>query len=162
MKKDNSVRLYNIMFPIWFLFFFPLLWLVMLPVNFGVDSLVLMLSAKRQGLEERKALWKKHILPVWGIGFLSDILGAMLVVVFYFIWCGLDSMGIATEFNPILFPGTILIALPGVILAGFLIYWLNRKLTFRKSQLEPAVIHKLCLHLALWTAPYTMLIPLYG
>ena len=57
MKKDNSVRLYNVMFPIWFLFFFPALWLVILPVYFGVDTLVLMLSAKRQGIEERKALW---------------------------------------------------------------------------------------------------------
>ena len=53
------------MFPIWFLFFFPVLWLVMLPVNFGVDSLVLMLSARKQGVEDRKALWKKHILPIW-------------------------------------------------------------------------------------------------
>ena len=67
MKKNNSVRLYNVMFPVWFLFFIPYLWLVILPVNFGVDSLVLMLSAKKQGVEDRKALWKKHILPVWGM-----------------------------------------------------------------------------------------------
>ena len=160
--RKNDVRLYNVLFPIWFLFLFPQLWVIMLAVNFIVDSLVVYFSARRQGLTDRLGLWKKHILPVWGIGFLSDILGAALVVALYFVWCWLDTMGIATEFNPILFPGTILIALPGVILAGFLIYWLNRKLTFRKSQLDPQVIHRLCLHLALWTAPYTMLIPLYG
>ena len=83
MKKDNSIRLYNVMFPVWFLFFIPYLWLVILPVNFGVDSLVLMLSAKKQGVEDRKALWKKHILPVWGIGFLSDLIGAGLVFLIY-------------------------------------------------------------------------------
>ena len=159
MKKE--VRLYNVLFPIWFLFLFPQLWMIMLPVNFVVDSLVLYLSARRQGLENRLGLWKKRILPIWGIGFLSDLLGAGLVVLLYFGWCYLDIQG-AELFNPILFPGTTLMALPGVALAGWLIYIFNKKLTFRNSGLDPAVVHKICLHLALWTAPYTMLIPLYG
>ena len=159
MKKDNSVRLYNVMFPIWFLFFFPVLWLVMLPVNFGVDSLVLMLSAKKQQVEDRKALWKKHILPVWGIGFLSDLIGAAVLIPLYLLI--VESPLVDSFLNPVYFPGSIITAIPGVILAGFMIYILNRKLTFRKSTLDPAVIHKLCLHLAIFTAPYTMLIPLY-
>ena len=159
MKKDNSVRLYNIMFPIWFLFFFPLLWLVMLPVNFGVDSLVLMLSARKQQVENRKQLWKKHILPVWGIGFLSDILGAALLIPIYILL--VETPLVDTFLHPVYFPGSVITAIPGVILAGVLIYFLNKKLTFRKSELDAAVIHKLCLHLAIFTAPYTMLIPLY-
>ena len=159
--KRKDVRLYNVLFPIWFLLFFPQIWLIMLSVNFIVDSLVIYFSARRQQLDGGLALWKKHILPVWGIGFLSDLLGALLVVILYFVWCGFDAQGIEL-LNPILFPGTTLIAIPGVLLAGWLIYWLNRKLTFRKSDLDPIVIHKLCLHLALFTAPYTMLIPLYG
>ena len=132
---------------------------VILPVNFGVDSLVLMLSARKQGVEDRKSLWKRHILPVWGIGFLSDLLGSALLLGIYVLLA--ESPLVDTWMNPIFFPGSVIMAIPGVILAGFLIYILNKKLTFRKSQLEPAVIHKLCLHLALWTAPYTMLIPLY-
>ena len=159
MKKDNSVRLYNVMFPIWFFFFFPVTWLLILPVNFGVDSLVLMLSARKQQLEERKALWKKHILPVWGIGFLSDLIGAGLVFLIYLVVA--DSPLVDTWMNPVYFPGTCIISLPGVVLAGVMIYFLNKKLTFRKSELDPMVIHKLCLHLAIFTAPYTMLIPLY-
>ena len=39
MKNHRSVRLYNVMFPIWFFFFFPIVWLLILPVNFLVDSL---------------------------------------------------------------------------------------------------------------------------
>ena len=85
MKQNRSIRLYNVMFPIWFFFFLPPIWLVMLPVNFGVDTLVLMLSARRQQVEDRKALWKKHILPVWGIGFLSDLIGAGLVFLIYLV-----------------------------------------------------------------------------
>ena len=159
MKKDNSIRLYNVMFPIWFFFFLPITWLLILPVNFGVDSLVLMLSARKQQVEDKKALWKKHILPVWGIGFLSDLIGAGLVFLIYLAVA--ESPLVDTLMNPVLFPGTTIISIPGVILAGFMIYILNKKLTFRKSTLDAAVIHKLCLHLAIFTAPYTMLIPLY-
>ena len=159
MKQNRSIRLYNVMFPIWFFFFLPPIWLVMLPVNFGVDTLVLMLSARRQQVEDRKALWKKHILPVWGIGFLSDLIGAGLVFLIYLVVA--ESPLVDTWMNPVLFPGTTIISIPGVVLAGVMIYILNRKLTFRKSALDPAVIHKLCLHLAVFTAPYTMLIPLY-
>lgn len=159
MKHKNSIKLYNVMFPIWFFFFFPIVWLIILPVNFLVDSLVLWLSAKRQQVDQRKTLWKKNILPVWGIGFLSDLIGAGLVFLIYLIVA--ESPLVDTWMNPVYFPGTCIISLPGVALAGWLIYILNKKLTFRKSQLDPAVIHKLCLHLAIFTAPYTMLIPLY-
>ena len=156
MKNHRSVRLYNVMFPIWFFFFFPIVWLLILPVNFLVDSLVVLLSAKRQKLEMPKSLWKKHILPVWGIGFLSDLIGAGLTFGLYWLFAEIFNL------NVHLFPGATLISIPGTILAGVLIYFLNRKLTFRKSQLDPVAIHKLCLYLAIFTAPYTMLIPLYG
>ena len=156
MKNHRSVRLYNVMFPIWFFFFFPIVWLLILPVNFLVDSLVVLLSAKRQKLEMPKSLWKKHILPVWGIGFLSDLIGAGLTFGLYLLFAEIFNL------NVHLFPGATLISIPGTIAAGVLIYFLNRKLTFRKSQLDPVAIHKLCLHLAILTAPYTMLIPLYG
>ena len=98
-------------------------------------------------------------LYVWGIGFLSDLIGAALLFPI-FLLIG-ESPLVDGFLNPVLFPGATITAIPGVILAGFMIYFLNKKLTFRKSTLDAAVIHKLCLHLALWTAPYTMLIPLY-
>lgn len=159
MNAKRSIRLYNVMFPIWFFLFMPPLWLIILPVNFLVDSLVLWLSAKKQEIQERKTLWKKHILPIWGIGFLCDLIGAGLIFLIYLIM--VEIPGLVDVFNPILFPGTTIISLPGVLLAGVLIYWVNRKLTFRKSELDAAAIHRLCLHLAIFTAPYTMLIPLY-
>lgn len=159
MKKE--IRLYNVLFPIWFLLLFPQLWLVMLPVNFLVDSLVILLSARHQRLEDTRALWKKSILPVWIIGFICDLAGAGLTVLLYFGWCLLDTMDIQL-FNPILFPGTTLIAIPGLILSGILIYFVNKRFAFRKLDLDAATVHTLCLHLAIFTAPYTMLIPLYG
>lgn len=154
--KKNDIRLYNVLFPIWFFFFFPQVWLIILPLNFVADSLVVYFSARRQQIGDRLKLWTRSILPVWIIGFASDFIGAGLIFVIYNITCMIPG------FNPILFPGTTLISLPGVALAGYAIYWLNRKFSFRKSGLTDVQIQKLCLHLALWTAPYTMLIPLYG
>jgi hypothetical protein len=145
-------------FPIWLMFVWPTyLWLLIIPANFIIDSLVLYGSAKHQNLTERGSLWKKHILPIWIIGFLSDFIGAGLVFLIYIV---LDNYpGVP---NLILFPGTTLVSIPGLILSGVLIYVLNRIITFRNANLDPAQIHKLCLHLAIFTAPYAFLIPIYG
>lgn len=153
--KNHSIRLYNVMFPIWYLFFLPPVWIVMLPVNFLFDSLVLWGSSRHQHLPEPRTLWKKHILPVWIIGFLCDIAGAGLTFLLFLLFVETSPLNLAR------FPGSTLISIPGTILAGVLIYYVNRKLTFRRSTLDSATLHRLCLHLALFTAPYTMLIPLY-
>ena len=81
--KKKDIRLYNVLFPIWFYLLFPQVWLLILSVNFLIDSLVVYFSTKQQGLENAKALWKDHILPVWGIGFLSDLIGAGLIFGIY-------------------------------------------------------------------------------
>lgn len=156
MKKN--VRLYNMIFPIWLMFLWPTyLWLLILPANFLIDSLVVYLSSRHQLLPDRFSLWKKHILPIWLIGFFSDLMGAGLVFLIYIILENYPGMP-----NLILFPGTTLVSIPGVLLAGVLIYVLNRFFTFHKSGLDTKDVHKLCLYLAIFTAPYAFLIPLYG
>lgn len=155
MKKDT--KLYNVLFPIWFFLLFPQTWLLILPVNFIVDSLVLILSFKYLKLGDIKCLWKKSILKVFAIGFISDILGALLTL-----GVMLLTDWLLPAVNTALFPGTTLIALPGVILAGFLIYILNKRFSFKKTEIELNYVKKICLYLAVFTAPYTMLIPLYG
>lgn len=169
MKKE--FRLYNVLFPMWMFWYLPLAaellqysWvfrfivLAVLLGNFAVDSLVVCLAAKRMGLEDRRQLWKKSIWRVWGIGFLCDFIGAALIF-------GLALL-LSDVFNApwsfVTFPSTTLIALPGVLLAGVLIYFINRKFSFAKCGLDPAQVRKLSLALAVFTAPYTMLIPLYG
>ena len=39
-------KLYNVLFPIWVLVFFPIFWLVALPANFLIDTIVLLISLK--------------------------------------------------------------------------------------------------------------------
>lgn len=156
MKKE--IRLYNVLFPVWMFFLIPTAaWLLILPGNFLVDTLVLVLWMYHRKIEEKKQLWKKTILPVWLLGFLSDFIGAGLTLGVLFL---LEELAPNAALH--LFPVTTLMALPGVVLAGVLIYFLNRRFVFRKSGLSPEEIRSVCLTLALWTAPYTMLIPLYG
>ena len=48
MKRSKAVRLYNVLFPIWFLMYLFPSWLppVMLVFNFAFDTLVLALAAR--------------------------------------------------------------------------------------------------------------------
>lgn len=151
MKRQD--RIYNVLFPIWLFWLWPSpAWLLILPANFAVDSLVLILALKWRRVGEKLEVWKRSILKIWVIGFLSDLAGAALIF-------GLSAL---TGEIYVLFPGTTLISLPGVILAGVLIYFLNRRFSFRRCAAEPELVHALSLALAVFTSPYAMLIPLYG
>lgn len=154
----NNVKLYNVMFPIWFFFFYPtFLWLIILPVNFVIDSLVVYFCVKKQAVADFKPLYKKSILKVWFFGFLADFLGGFVCLL---------TMDLFTRFLPrietVLFPGSFIPSIPGVLVAGVLIYVLNRFVSFRKTNLTKQQIHYFSLMLAIFTAPYTMLIPIYG
>ncbi len=163
MQKNTvkkSIRLYNVMFPLWFFFFYPtVLWLIIIPVNFVIDTLVLFLSAKHEGVEDRKTLWKQTILRIFLIGFLSDAIGGLACLGILVLSDFIPFMETLSNLSSIL--TQFVSGIPGVIVAGFLIFFLNRWLSFRKTDLSKETIHKICLALAIFTAPYTMLIPLY-
>ena len=151
-------RLYNVLFPIWMFYLFPTqLWLILLPANFMIDSFVLWLSMRRIGAVNPREIWKRSIVRVWGLGFLSDIIGALLTLGLFFL---IDAARLSWDVY--LFPGTTLLAVPGVLLSAVLIYMLDRRYAFKECALDEAQIHKLSLALAVLTAPYAMLIPLYG
>lgn len=150
MKKT---KLYNVMFPIWLFFLYPtIVWLVILPVNFAVDSIVVLLSCK----ENKKEIWKKSILKVWLLGFASDFLGGAVALS---AMLALEKLNINTSFDALVY--STIISIPAVIVAGILIYFLNKFFSFKNTPLEKQQIHRLCLYLAIFTAPYAMLIPGY-
>ena len=157
MRKIDS-RLYNVLFPMWMFYLFPTqIWLVILPANFVIDSLVLWLSMRRIGIAEQRETWRRSIFRVWGIGFLSDVLGALLTLGLFFL---VNAAKLSWDIY--LFPGTTLFAIPGVLLSAVIIYMLDKRYAFRECALDETQVHKLCLALAVLTAPYAMLIPLYG
>ncbi len=155
---NKETKIYNILFPAWMFFLLPTAaWLVIIPGNFAIDSLVTLLGLKHLGVEERMPVYKKSIVKTWLFGFLSDFVGAGLIMLIMF---ALDAW--APNLDLFYFPGATLLAVPGVILAGVLIYVLNRKFAFRGTGLDDETIRRISRILAIFTTPYLMLIPLYG
>ena len=150
MKK--TIRLYNVIMPIWLMFLYPtFLWLLILPLNFLIDSLVVLIVKRVRSIEPTRRVWQSSIFKVWVFGFLSDFLGAGVVLLMELLFSGM--------INTYRFPGLTLISIPGVLVAGVLIYLFNRYISFRRCELEPSDVKAMALSLAIATAPYTMLIP---
>lgn len=149
MKK--SIKIYDIVFPLWVFFLFPLTMPIALGLNFLVDSLVLYIAARFLKLENKAFVWRKSILKIWLLGFLSDIIGALLNLALFFILIPIFDNFLAFT----------LISIPGIILAGYLIYLFGKKFYFSKTNLSDEQIKKLSLTFAIFTAPYLMMIPVW-
>ena len=144
-NKKKDVKLYNVLFPFWMLLLFPQVWLIVLPGNFLIDSIVLIISMFALKMTEKKQRYKRHILQIWGFGMLSDIIGAAYM--FLLMWAfEVGSMG-----------DELYLTIPALIISAVLIFVLNYFVTFRKS--DKVLRLKLALTFAIITAPYTFLIP---
>ena len=158
MRKD--VKLYNIIFPMWSVYFygifFPPLWLILLPANFLVDTLVLLFLFHRLGIAEKKALYKKSIWRTWGFGFLADIIPSTLLVVISWDDIPFNPYDTLTSLPAFLFTTA------GVVLAGVLIYFFHMKWVWKKIDIEESQKRKIALGMAVLTAPYLMYLPPLG
>jgi len=174
----SGTRLYNMLFPIWMLTFMPSMWLIALPVNFVVDSAVLLIMltvlARRRGEVGFKPWgdWARSVFLTWIFGFISDLVAAGFV----FFW-GVGPtliMGDQTPFgawwsrnvaepimaNPFESIFSVLFVLMSIGLGGLLIYFLNKNMSLRLTRsLDVPEIKRTALVLAIVTAPWTMLLP---
>ncbi|MBQ9940073.1 MAG: hypothetical protein IJO74_00830 [Clostridia bacterium] len=142
-KKD--VKLYNVLFPFWMLLLFPQVWLIVLPENFIIDSLVLIISMLALKIPRKKQFYKHHILKIYGFGILSDIIGSAYM--FLLMWAfEVGSMG-----------DELYLTLPALFISAVLIFILNYFVTLKKT--DKILRFKLSLIFAIITAPYTFLIP---
>ena len=115
-------RLYNVLFPMWLFYLLPTgVWLIILPANFLIDSLVLYFGGRYLHIKDLVKLWKRCIFRIWVIGFISDILGALLILAVALL---VDK--ICPEWNTFYFPGATLIAVPGVLLSAVSIFLLTK------------------------------------
>ena len=73
--KKKSIKLYNVIFPIWLLWLIPMTWVIVLPANFLIDLLVVVLTMKYLKVKEIKLNAKSVILKVWIFGFIADFIG---------------------------------------------------------------------------------------
>ena len=156
MRRDS--RLYNILFPIWLFYLIPTgIWLIIFPANFVIDSLVLYIAMKHYSSDGFADVWRKSILRIWGIGFICDLAGAFLIMAIEIL-----RGYMLPSINTFYFPGATIIAIPGVLLSGVLIYRIDRVYAFKNCNMEMGLVKKLSWALSIFTAPYAMLIPLYG
>ena len=143
--ENKNIKLYNVLFPFWMLLLFPQMWAIVLPGNFIIDSIVLIISMFALKMTEKKQFYKRHIFQIWGFGMLSDIVGAAYM--FLLMWTfEVGSMG-----------DELYLTIPALIISAALIFVLNYFVTFRKS--DKALRLKLALIFTIVTAPYTFLIP---
>lgn len=149
MKKE--IRLYNVLFPFWMLLLFPVVWAIVIPGNFVVDSAVLIVSMICFKTESKKEFYKKNILKIFVFGMISDIVGASYMLVMMLVF-EVGRMG-----------DELYLTLPGLLISAVCIFVLNYFLTFRKYDKSTRLRYALVF--AIVTAPYTFLVPsswLYG
>ena len=138
------MKLYNILFPIWLLFLVPTIWLIAIPLNFIIDSIILFISMKVFKIEDKKNFYLKHIFFIFLFGFLSDMLGALMLLTITVISSSISGL-------------ELWLALIGVVVASFFIFFFNYSFTFRKIEEEQR--RKLALIFAFFSAPIAFLIP---
>lgn len=159
MRRD--IKLYNLIFPMWGIYFFSLVFLyfyiLLLPANFIVDTVMLFLIFALLKLPGKKELYKESIWKAWGFGFLADILASGVLV-------GVHMTGML-PFNPYLPISTVaafVFTTGGVVMAGILIYFFHMKWVWKDVEIEEAQKRKIALGMAILTAPYMMYLPPLG
>lgn len=162
----KHIKLYNVIFPIWFLLFFPPVILLTFVGNLVIDSLVLVLCffvfrlAETQ--KDLKTFYRNSILKVWLFGFLADFIGGVLL----FVINSTDSfLGIpyeiisAINYDPFSQAGAVVIIACAMLLSAVLIFLFNYKFTFKNQIQEKTLKFKTSLTIAIITMPWTFLLP---
>lgn len=161
----RQTRLYNILLPVWLLWIFPQVWLVILPGNLAIDCAVLLLALAALRCTAKKAVLRRTWWRIWVNGFLADAAGVA--------WMALGMFAAAYggdwwEENLTPITGSPFRTLPafvwtlaGVAIAGACIYFLDRRSLRRCPELGERQRHRAALALAVATAPWLFLIPMY-
>ena len=166
--NKKSVKLYNLIFPVWIAWLYPITWVAIVPLNILVDFLVTLLALKLMKIENPMAIIKKSLAKTVALGFVADIIATAVLMILSFGINGTRN-NIAKWFYdnisiPILndyyeTPWGILVMVLAVMFAGFLVYVFNRKFSFKNTDLSESQIKKVSMTLAIITAPYLFLIP---
>jgi len=163
----KQVKLYNVIFPIWFILFFPPIIFITLAGNYIIDSLVVIgcffiykLSSKQQ--VNFKTFYKKSIIKVWLFGFLADIIGVAILFITGILG---GSLGIPHDwltginFDPFNHPAAVVIITFAMLISGLFIFLFNYNITFKNQIEEKKLRFKVALTIAIITIPWTFLLP---
>lgn len=162
----KQVKLYNVIFPIWFLLFFPPVILITLLGNYVIDSLVIIVCFKVFKLVELniglKTFYIKSIFKAWMFGFIADIIGASLLFIVGMLG---DGLGISNQlisginYDPFSHPLAVGIIVFAMLVSALLILLFNYKFTFTRLIEDKKLRFKVALTMAVVTIPWTFLLP---
>lgn len=144
-ETKKNVTLYNVLFPLWMILLFPKIWLIVLPGNFIIDSLVFLLGMLALRMENKKQWYKKCIVKIFGFGLLADMIGSTYMFLMTFVF----QIGIMGD--------ELYLTIPALVISATLIFVFHYFITFKKMDRKLRL--RLSLIFALVTAPYTFLVP---
>ncbi len=157
MKK----KLYNVIFPIWFLMMFPMSWIFVLPANFIIDTIVFFIALKVFKITTIKEQYKKCIFKIWIFGFIADMLGSVILLLTQFFPSEgiLKDITIAATINPFQNIYGFLYVAIATFVSAVAIYLFNQKIALKKADIDEKTKKKIALILAIVTAPYVFFFP---
>ncbi len=138
----------------------PFAWVVILPANFMIDSIVVVIVLKLLRAGNVKGLYKKMIFKVWGLGFAADILGSICLMVMLGFADDITQMKYrGLSYDPTAYLLGLILTSIAIIISGILIFSFNYYGHLKNLELEKGQRRKLALTLAITTAPYLMFLP---
>lgn len=163
INRKKEIKLYNVIFPIWILWIIPITWIVVLPANFIVDLLVVVLSMKLMKVDNMKENAKTVILRVWIMGFVADFIGTLAMFMAEFgpessKWWS-DNITYPVSYSPFDTIFSFLWVTTCVVITAFFIYLFNSKWCLKKAKMDDVQRKKVALSLAVFTAPYLFYLP---
>lgn len=158
---NKSIKLYNLIFPVYMLWLMPPAFLVVAILNFIIDSIVILITKKFLKIENIFSKYKKVILKVWLFGFIADFIGASFLFGMSILFEFLDiPIKYNIDYNPFGNLYAFIITLLGIMIASFLIYIFNKKFCYKKIDITEKQQYVLSLVLSIVTAPYLFLLPI--
>lgn len=161
----KQTRLYNVILPIWLLFLFPQVWLIVLPGNLLIDCLVVLFTLMALKHTQKKAVLKQVWWKIWLLGFAADFVGVAVLMPAMFMAGSLpepwDSWVTPVMYNCWKSPLAFLWTAAAVALAGTCIYFFDKRAMGKCDLLTDRERHLTALSLAVITAPWTFFIPTY-
>ena len=158
--KNSDKRLYNVIFPIWLLVFFPsYLWLILIPAYYLIDRIVLRWSLG--DMSDKNLFCRKNTWKICLAGFLGDFVGSIALFFASQLLSGLGGKrfsflqmaGEGIMFDPFTNILAVLVVIAAIALSAVCIYKLDKSI-LGKTELDPEQIARAALRLVLFTAPY--------